>query len=106
MVRGRAVVLLAILGTLAAACRTESDVPAVGPSPAGSPRVIVIEPGDRVTFAPDEVDVGDVIECRGKGGVTVPEPGVGVGSSAGVEAETREDGSVVATCEPGPPGNA
>lgn len=91
---------------LVAACGEPDRVGGPEPGPTESRRVVRIEPGERVVFGPGEVAEGDIIRCRGKGGVTVQPPGFGAGSSGGIDAETRLDGSVVATCEPGPPADA
>ena len=65
---------------------------------------VTLQPGETRTFPPGELPAGDMVECRGSG-VGVPEAG-GVGSSSGVSAVIRPDGSVVARCSPGAGGNA
>lgn len=48
----------------------------------------------------DTFTCSDGVSQRG-----APEPGHGVGSSAGIRVTTTLDGSVTVMCEAGPPGN-
>ena len=67
----------------------------------------VIQPGQTRTWLAEHVGPLDQYRCPGKGGVNgTPDPGTSVSNSAGLTIETAEDGTVTATCEPGPPGNA
>jgi hypothetical protein len=71
-----------------------------------SPQTFTIRPGETVAYEPGVVHVGDPIACvRGgepMGGAVVPKPGMGLGGAGGggsINVGTREDGSVVASCE-------
>jgi hypothetical protein len=75
--------------------------------PNRAPTTWVVQPGHRLVLSSDEVLPDDRYRCPGKGGVNgTPEPGHGVGGSGGLSVETGADGTVIVTCEPGPPGNA
>lgn len=66
----------------------------------------IVQPGETLTLTADEVHADDLYRCPGKGGVNgTPPPGHGVGGSGGFSVVTQEDGTVTASCEPGPPGN-
>jgi hypothetical protein len=74
--------------------------------PERAPRTWVVQPGHRLVLSAEQVVPDDRYRCPGKGGVNgTPEPNHGVGGSGGLSVETRADGTVIASCEPGPPGN-
>jgi hypothetical protein len=74
--------------------------------PTRAPKTWVVQPGQRIVLSADEVLPDDRYECPRKGGVIgTPPRGHGVGGSGGISVETRPDGTVIASCEPGPPGN-
>lgn len=68
--------------------------------------MIRMTPGEKLTPSPEEISAGDVIRCKGRGAVVVQAPGIAVDGSFGLEVTTDPDGSVVATCDPGPRPNA
>jgi hypothetical protein len=71
-----------------------------------APKTWIIHPGETLRLSEDEVLPEDDWECPGKGGVVgTPEPGHGVAGSGGFSVHVGLDGTVVARCEPGPPGN-
>ena len=79
----------------------------IHPSQAPEPKTWIVRPGETLTLTADETGPDDVYRCPGKGGVIgTPDRGRGVGGSGGLSVETAMDGTVRATCEPGPPGNA
>jgi hypothetical protein len=99
---------LVLVGALVADAATSDGRPAIPAGvrvdvEAGQGRTFTIQPGADVVIPAGAINEGDVVVCEGKGGVTVGEPGTGVGSSAGISAETELTGDVHATCEPGPP---
>jgi hypothetical protein len=68
------------------------------------PKTWVVQPGETLTLSADEVRPDDLYRCPGKGGVNgTPDPGHGVGGSGGFSVATDDDGTVTASCEPGPP---
>jgi hypothetical protein len=70
------------------------------------PKTWVLRAGQTLSLRSDEVHPDDDYRCTGKGGVDgTPPPGTGVSNSAGLTVATDADGTVTATCEPGPPGN-
>jgi hypothetical protein len=70
------------------------------------PKTWTIQPGETLRLSADEVLPEDRWRCTGKGGVNgTPEPGRGVANSGGFQVETAADGTVTASCEPGPGGN-
>jgi hypothetical protein len=70
------------------------------------PHTWAVQQGAPLVLLPTDVDPGDEYICPGGGRkVGTPDPGTGVTDLAGLSVETAEDGTVTATCEPGPPGN-
>jgi hypothetical protein len=70
------------------------------------PKTWVVQPGETLTLSADEVHRDDLYRCPGKGGVNgTPAPGRGVGGSGGFSVATDDDGTVTASCEPGPAGD-
>jgi hypothetical protein len=71
------------------------------------PHSWAVQPGAPLVLLPTDVDPGDEYICPGGGRIVgTPDPGTGVTDGAGLSVETAEDGTVTATCELGPPGNA
>ena len=66
----------------------------------------VVQPGETLTIATDEVGPNDQYRC-GKGGIDgTPGPGAGVANTLGLSVETAIDGTVTVTCEPGQVGTS
>ena len=68
-----------------------------------APKTWIVRPGETLTLPAGAAHPDDLYRCPGKGGVNgTPDPGHGVGGSGGFGVETAADGTVTATCEPGP----
>jgi hypothetical protein len=66
-----------------------------------APREVIVSPGTTVFEEDDDVRPGDTIICRasdGEAGALVPEPGTGVGNSAGLDIAVEADGRIVVRC--------
>lgn len=105
----RSLLTSVLILSMFAAC-AEPSTP-VRPKAEREPKTFRLSPGQTLTLRSDQVVQDDRFICRdkegsNKGGVNgVPTAGTGVGNSAGMSVETHLDGTVVATCEPGPAGN-
>jgi hypothetical protein len=66
----------------------------------------IVRRGETLTVSILDSHPDDLWRCPGKGGVNgTPPPRHWVGGSSGFPVGTDEDGTVTASCEPGPPGN-
>ena len=92
--------------SLAFAVLLTAAVVMFGGGPERAPTTWVVQPGQRLVLSADEVRTDDVFRCPQEGGVIgTPPLDHGVGGSGGLSVRTESDGTVVASCEPGPPGN-
>ena len=82
---------------------SSSPTPQASPSPSEG-AAAVLQPGETRNFAPGELQPGDLVRCRGRGSLHVPDPTQfsGIGSSVGFSLHVEPDGSVKASCDSGP----